>query len=173
VISVGEKTGSRANVEAIVFIGIQGSGKSQFYRERFFNSHVRISMDLLKTRTRERRFLELCLELQQSFVIDNTNPTAVDRQRYIQPARASGYRIIGYFFHVDIGLALKRNESRQGPEKIPKVGIFATRKRMQPPSFHEGFDELYLVEPKEGEQGFLIEEMKRETKAGVDDAGLK
>jgi predicted kinase len=147
-------------VEGIIFIGLQGSGKSQFYRERFFNSHARISRDLLKTRNRENRFLELCLELQQPFVIDNTNPTVDDRKRYIEPARARGYCIIGYFFEVDIGLALKRNESRQGREKIPKVGIFTTRKRMQPPTLSEGFDKLYVVRSGEDQQHFLVEELK-------------
>ncbi|MEL6944740.1 MAG: ATP-binding protein, partial [Bacteroidota bacterium] len=36
-------------MQAILFIGIQASGKSTFYKERFFNTHVRISMDLLNT----------------------------------------------------------------------------------------------------------------------------
>ena len=117
-------------------------------------------MDLLKTRNRENRFLELCLELQQPFVIDNTNPTVDDRKRYIGPARTRGYCIIGYCFEVDIGLALKRNESRQGREKIPKVGIFTTRKRMQPPTLSEGFDKLYVVRSGEDQQHFLVEELK-------------
>jgi predicted kinase len=117
-------------------------------------------MDLLKTRNREKRFLELCLELEQPFVIDNTNPTVDDRKRYIESPRARGYRLIGYFFEVDVGLALKRNESRQGREKIPKVGIFATRKRMQPPTLSEGFDELYVVRSGEDQQHFLVEELK-------------
>lgn len=34
-------------MEGILFIGIQASGKSTFYKERFFNSHLRISLDLL------------------------------------------------------------------------------------------------------------------------------
>ena len=48
-------------MEAIVFVGIQASGKSTFYRERFFATHVRISLDLLRTRHREGRFLQTCL----------------------------------------------------------------------------------------------------------------
>ena len=39
-------------MEAVVFTGIQASGKSTFYRERFFHTHLRISLDLLKTRGR-------------------------------------------------------------------------------------------------------------------------
>jgi predicted kinase len=29
-------------MEAVLFIGIQASGKTTFYRERFFDTHVRI-----------------------------------------------------------------------------------------------------------------------------------
>jgi hypothetical protein len=31
-------------MEAVILIGIQGSGESTFCRERFFNTHVRISI---------------------------------------------------------------------------------------------------------------------------------
>src|SRR4051812_8782542 len=42
--------GESSYMEAVILIGIQGSGKSTFYRERFFDTHVRVSLDLLKTR---------------------------------------------------------------------------------------------------------------------------
>jgi hypothetical protein len=47
-------------MEAIILIGIQGSGKTAFC-ERFFDTHVRISLDLVKTRHRERALLETCV----------------------------------------------------------------------------------------------------------------
>lgn len=62
-------------MEAIIFIGIQGAGKSTFYRHHFFNTHIRINLDMLKTRHREQIFLQACLEAKQPFVVDNTNPT--------------------------------------------------------------------------------------------------
>lgn len=80
-------------MEAIIFIGLQASGKSTFYKERFFSTHVRISMDLLRTRHRERRFLAACLETQQRFVIDNTNPTRVKRAGYIAAAREARFAV--------------------------------------------------------------------------------
>ena len=76
-------------MEAVIFMGIQGSGKSSFFRERFFSTHVRISLDLLKTRFREQTFLDACLQTEQRFVIDNTNPTRGERQRYIAAAKAN------------------------------------------------------------------------------------
>ena len=60
-------------MEAVLFIGIPASGKSAFFKERFFDTHVRINLDMLKTRRRESLILRACLEGKQSFVIDNTN----------------------------------------------------------------------------------------------------
>lgn len=132
-------------MEALIFCGIQATGKSTFYKERFFNSHVRISMDLLNTRHKEKRFLDMCIELQQRFVVDNTNPTIADRQRYILPAREAKYKVIGYFFQSKIQEALQRNEQRVGKERIDEKGITGTRNRLVLPTFAEGFDELYFV----------------------------
>jgi len=83
--------------EAVIFVGVQGAGKSTFYRERFFDTHVRINLDMLRTRRREQLLFEACLEAGQSFVVDNTNPTPADRARYVAPARERGFRVIAYF----------------------------------------------------------------------------
>ena len=70
-------------MQAILFIGIQGTGKSSFYKERFFNTHLRISLDLLNTRNKEDGLIDFALKYQQRVVIDNTNPTQKDRKKYI------------------------------------------------------------------------------------------
>ena len=57
-------------MEALIFMGLQASGKSSFYKENFFNSHIRLSMDLLNTRNREKRFLELSIQTQAKIVVD-------------------------------------------------------------------------------------------------------
>ncbi|HEX8658743.1 MAG TPA: AAA family ATPase [Hymenobacter sp.] len=132
-------------MQAIIFCGIQATGKSTFYRQRFFNSHIRISMDLLRTRHREQRMLALCLDTQARFVVDNTNPTAADRQRYIGPARQAGYRVVGYFFQSATQAALARNRTRSPDEQVPDRGIFGTRARLELPTYAEGFDELHHV----------------------------
>jgi predicted kinase len=130
-------------MEALIFIGLQASGKSSFYRERFFSTHVRISLDLLRTRHRERRMLSLCLETQQPFVIDNTNPTREDRRRYIDAARSAGFEIVGYYFSGRIAECLLRNQQRSHP--VPDVGLLATARKLQLPSMDEGFDYLNFV----------------------------
>src|SRR5579862_5175523 len=106
-------------MEAIILIGIQGSGKSTFYRRRFFDTHVRINLDMLRTRRREQLLLAACLEGGQRFVVDNTNATAADRARYIEPARAARFKVIACFFRVELREAIARNALRSGKQKVP------------------------------------------------------
>jgi predicted kinase len=142
-------------MEAVILIGIQGSGKSTFYRDHFCNTHVRISLDVLKTRPRERALVQTCLATGQPFVVDNTNVTAANRAVYIDAARQAGLRVIGYFFDAIVGDAFRRNAQRTGASKIPAAGVAGTLKRLQRPSPAEGFHELYLVTRDPGDQ-FVI-----------------
>ena len=134
-------------MEIIIFCGIQATGKSSFYKQNFFKSHVHISMDLLKTRNRENRFIDLCLETEQSFVIDNTNPSKEDRGKYIEKIKNKRYsKIVCFYFQSKIEDALNRNLARTGKERIPDIGIKATFNKLELPSFDEGFDEINYVE---------------------------
>ncbi|HEX2643734.1 MAG TPA: AAA family ATPase [Thermoanaerobaculia bacterium] len=133
-------------MEAVILVGIQGSGKSTFYLRRFFQTHVRISLDLLKTRYREQVFLSACLLAKQPFVVDNTNVLAAERARYIPAAKEAGFRVVGYFFEPDVRAAIARNQQRSGRAVVPVKGILGTRKRLQVPQAEEGFDDLYRVE---------------------------
>jgi predicted kinase len=144
-------------MHAVIFCGMQATGKSSFYRERFFRTHVRLSLDLLRTRHRERLLLQACLEARQPFVIDNTNPTRQDRARYVEPARAAGFRVIGYYFDSPVEAALRRNAARAPSERVPIAGIRGTHKRLEPPTLAEGFDELFCVTIG-GSGGFLARE---------------
>ena len=145
-------------MEAVIFIGVQASGKSSFYKERYFLTHVRISLDLLKTRNRERRFLTACLDTQQAFVIDNTNPSRDDRAKYIEAAKAARYSIVGYYFQSKAEECLRRNERRSSP--VPEVGILSTARKLQLPSMDEGFDNLKYV--RLTESCFVVEEWSNE-----------
>src|SRR3954452_17475074 len=100
-------------MEAVIFCGVQGSGKTTLYRDRFLETHARISMDLLRTRHREAAFLQVCLETRMRFVVDNTNPTVAERARYIAPAREAGYRVVDYLVEVDHAVAAGRNTARE------------------------------------------------------------
>jgi predicted kinase len=84
-------------MEAVIFIGIQGSGKSTFYRQRFFDTHVRLSLDMLKTRYRQRMLIEACVAARQRFVVDNTNVLAEERAEYIRLRMPADFRYMAIF----------------------------------------------------------------------------
>lgn len=147
-------------MEAIIFIGIQATGKSTFYKTRFFDSHIRINLDMLKTRHRENLLLHACLEMKQPFVIDNTNPTRKDRIQYIAAAQNAGFRIHGYYFRSNLVDSIRRNDSRNIAEQIPEIGIRGTFAKLEIPSFEEGFDALFYVSLVRDE--FRVEEWKDE-----------
>jgi predicted kinase len=130
-------------MEAVILCGVQGSGKTTLYRDRFLDTHVRVSMDLLRTRAREAAFLKLCLDTRQPFVVDNTNPTPAERRRYIDPARAAGFRTFAYLVEVDETEALARNREREGARRVPISGVVGTARRFVRPTPEEGFDELW------------------------------
>ncbi|MCP9495936.1 MAG: ATP-binding protein [Pyrinomonadaceae bacterium MAG19_C2-C3] len=146
-------------MDAVIFIGIQASGKTSFYRERFFLTHVRLSLDMLRTRHRERLLFNACLAAKQSLVVDNTNPSVAERAHYIIPARAAGFRVVGYYFRSNILDALRRNETRAGVACVPDKGIYGTHGRLQLPKYDEGFDELRYVRLTETNE-FIVEDWK-------------
>lgn len=132
-------------MEAILLIGIQGAGKSSFYKERFFSTHIRINRDMLKTRYREEVLLSACILARQPFVVDNTNVLAAERARYIGPAREAGFRVVGFFFPPDVRASIARNRKREGKAVIPIPGLLGTARKLETPRPDEGFDHLYSV----------------------------
>lgn len=148
-------------MESVIFCGVQASGKTTFYLKTFFKTHIRISLDQLNTRNKENIFIKTCLDIQQRFVIDNTNATKQERSKYIELSKSKKFKVIGYYFHTELEKAIERNSKRTGKEKIPEVGIRGTYKRMEVPAKDEGFDELYCVE-SEGDE-FLIRNWEKES----------
>jgi predicted kinase len=144
-------------MEAVIFIGIQGTGKSSFYREQFFHTHVRINSDMLKTQHRLRVLFAACLDARQPLVLDNTNVTREVRAPFIAQAKAAGFRVVGYYFRSDIASALARNSERLNAARIPDRGVLGTYKKLQIPQRDEGFDALYYVQIDAAGK-FLVEE---------------
>jgi predicted kinase len=146
-------------MELIVFMGIQATGKSSFYCRQFFRTHVRVNLDMLKTRHRERLLLTACLGGKTPLVVDNTNLTRADRGRYIVPAKAASFRVIGYFFESRVADAIRRNALRPVSERVPDKAIPGASNQLELPTFDEGFDRLYFVKTA-GDGQFLVEDWK-------------
>ena len=145
---------------AVIMIGIQASGKSTFCSKCLPDFFVRISLDELKTRNKEKKLLIDCVSRGLDIVIDNTNPQKDDRLRYIPVLRENDYRIVGYFMQSRIADCIRRNENRQGKSRIPNTAIAATSNKLELPEYEEGFDEIYYVRMLNGE--FIVENWEEE-----------
>jgi predicted kinase len=136
--------------ELVVFIGLQGSGKSSFYRARFTDTHDWVSKDRFPNNRnparRQRQLVEEALAAGRSVVVDNTNPTVEERAELIALARGFQASVIGYYFRSRLADCLERNSQREGKARVPDVALYATRKRLCPPSLAEGFDRLWYVQ---------------------------
>src|SRR5262249_40297103 len=136
-------------MEMIILIGLQGSGKSTFYRQQFAGTHVLVSKDLLrnnrKPARRQAQLIEEALQAGRSLVVDNTNPTLEDRAEPVRLGHAHGAKVIGYYFQAHVKRSLERNALREGKARVPDVAIYATMKKLVRPSLEEGFDQLFYV----------------------------
>ena len=132
-------------MQLIIFTGVQASGKSTFYKHYFYDTHLRINLDMLKTRRRENILFEAALRSKTKMVIDNTNMTIYDRERYIQRAKDADFDVVSFYFETDLESTLHRNTQREGKANIPEVGVRATLKKLEVPSLDEGFNEIFKV----------------------------
>lgn len=151
-----------ARMECVLLIGIPASGKSSFYAQRFAATHLRLNLDMLRTRHREAELLATCLRLQQPFVVDNTNVAAAERARFLVPARAAGFRTVGFYLASKLDECLPRNAGRTGSARVPDVALRDMARRLELPAIGEGFDALHYVRMADG--GFVVEDWRDEVR---------
>jgi predicted kinase len=141
--------------EVVMLIGLPGAGKTTFFEQHFANTHCLVSKDRMTQRRSNQRQAELiaqALDANTPVVVDNTNVSRAERAEIIIQARARNAELIAYFFDASPTECLARNGLRQGRARVPKVAIFATAKRLEPPRLDEGFDRVYIVRSLPGPQ---------------------
>jgi predicted kinase len=137
--------------ELIIFVGMQAAGKSTYYRAHLAATHVHVSKDLMPNARnrddRQREMIVAALAAGKSVAVDNTNPTPAVRAPLIELGKSLGARVVAYYFEIAPKEAVARNRGREGKARVPDVAIFVTAKKLVPPSFEEGFDEVRVVQP--------------------------
>lgn len=144
---------------AVIMIGIPGSGKSTFVQQ-FFPYVQRINLDTLRTRAKERTLLLTCINMFDSFVVDNTNPTRTNRASYIKAAKNAGYQVIGCYMQSRIADCVERNAQRSGKACVPEHVIVHISRLLELPAYDEGFDQLYYVQIEN--ETFTMEEWRED-----------
>jgi predicted kinase len=139
--------------ELIIFVGLQGSGKTTYYHNNFAATHVHVSKDLMRNvrnrDLRQRQQIEKALGEGRSVVVDNTNPTPAVRAPLVALGRQLGARVIAYYFEIPVKMAVERNRLREGRARIPDVAVYVTSKKIVPPTPEEGFDEIRIIGTEE------------------------
>jgi predicted kinase len=135
--------------DCVILIGLPGSGKTTFYRERFA-SYTHVSKDAFPRHARDKQSrqdaaLRAAFSAGRSAVVDNTNVSREERAAIIAIARQLGARVVGYYVEATTREAIARNARRSGTAHVPKVAIFTCAKRLVAPAIEEGFDELHTI----------------------------
>jgi predicted kinase len=140
--------------ELVILIGLPGAGKTSFFRERFADTHVHVSKDLMRNRrdrqAHQLRLIDEALAAGRSVVVDNVNASAADRAALIEIGRRHGAVIVGQELVASVADCLARNRGREGRARVPAVAIHAAAKRFERPQLVEGFDRLERVEAEAG-----------------------
>jgi predicted kinase len=141
-------------MELAVLVGLQGSGKTTFYRERLAATHAHVSKDHFRSNPRparrQRHLIAEAFAAGRSVAVDNTNPTAADRAELAALGRAAGAAVVCYFFPPDVDASLRRNAAREGKARVPDHAVRITAARLEPPTPAEGFDRVFAVRLVDG-----------------------
>ncbi len=125
-------------------VGLQGGGKSTWVREHLAVTHAVVSKDhwpnARRREARQQRVVAELLAEGRSVVVDNTNPTPVDRAPLVAAARAAGAGVRAVWLDTPVPVCAARNEARGGRARVPPAGLYGTAARLVPPTRAEGFD---------------------------------
>ncbi|MCQ2554296.1 MAG: ATP-binding protein [Clostridia bacterium] len=129
---------------AVIMIGIQSSGKTEYVNRYLKGRYTAIGSDTLYTENSEMYAVMNCIRDGENFVIDSINQKKADRAKYIALARKNNYRVMGIYMESVLPYCLERNKKR-GRRKVPEDIIRGTLKGFEIPHYSEGFDDLYLM----------------------------
>lgn len=147
---------NKKNPVMIIMIGYPGSGKSTLSSmlNNAFEQTVIINRDILKTISKCTKQTEEALSQGYNVIIDNTNPTRKDREKFIEIAKKKKIKhiiAINIDFDRDTALYLcnyRFHITRGTHTVIPSVAHNVYRSRYEPPLLEEGFNDVIFYSPQ-------------------------
>lgn len=91
------------------------------------------------------------------FVWDNTNVSRAEREKVARSAREAGFEVFAFYFEPDFSGSLQRNARRRGSARIPDAGVKHMARRLERPSWDEGYTAIFSVWTL-GDGTFRVEE---------------
>jgi len=134
--------------EILIFVGLQGAGKTTYFSRHFSTTHELISKDRMSGAGKQARSLARiasALEAGKSVVVDNTHPAVEDRAQLLELAARLGVAAIAYWFDTPPDECEARNARRDGDARVPDFVQRRTLGRLVEPTLAEGFDQVITV----------------------------
>jgi DNA 3'-phosphatase len=123
--------------EVVIFVGPPGANKSTMYNRKY-KDYIYINKDTQKTR--EMKLYLNALQTGKSIVVDDTNPSAETRKKFIDPAKNKGYKITILHFVIP---GHNYNAKREGVKKVKTLAYSMFYNRFNIPTSEEG--DIYIV----------------------------
>lgn len=133
--------------QMIVMVGFPASGKSSYVQEHYKNSHVRVNLDTIKKRDKERTILTAILSTGVNVVIDNTNLTIEHRKRYTDMAKDYGYSVTALCIDVPAAECISIDNKRHKSEKVGTRWINALVRSYELVNEYEDFEDVIVIKP--------------------------
>ena len=141
-------------MQVIIMMGLPASGKSTLANslgKKVLASdvirlqHPELSSTSTTIWTMMKKMLRQCIENDGDVVIDATNVSVKDRDRWlsvIKKEKAKGFQIFTslYIMTTPKDVCLERNKHREA--RVPDVAIYSIAKRWENPTKEEYFDEI-------------------------------